>query len=291
MSNKPTLSITIVNYNQKYFPKLCVEALQKSKTNFEFEIIVCDNDSSDESLEYLKKAHKEGLIKLVQPGRNLGYGSGHNFAARYVKGKYILILNTDITVEHDTLQKLVNYLDAHSARHGGRLPQSTSRLGLTLASEKHHDVGMVGPKLMYHNGMVQQSCRRHFKFFDLFIKRSFLKKIQPFKARYQKYIMEDFKHDKTEAVDLITGAFMVMPKAVFDKVGGFDERYFMFMEDFDLCRKVQEAGLKVIYYPEATAVHYHKRLSEGAFFKLLFNKISWWHLASAVKYHWKWRGK
>ena len=261
----PKLSVTIVNYNQKYFPRLCVEALKKSKTNFDFEIIFCDNNSKDESLEYLKKAAKAGDIKLVEPGRNLGYGSGHNFAAKDAKSKYILILNTDITVEPDTLQKLADYL------------------------EKHLAVGMVGPKLVYHNGDVQQSCRRDFRFFDLFIKRTFLRKIWPFKKRYKKYIMGDFNHASTQKVDLITGAFMMMPREVFDKVGGFDERYFLFMEDFDLCRKVRKAGYKIIYYPETYAVHYHKRLSEGSFFKLLFNKISWYHLASAIKYHWKWR--
>ena len=261
------LSITIVNYNQKYFPRLCVEALKKSKTDFEFEIIICDNNSHDESLDYLKKTHKEGLIRLVEPGKNLGYGAGHNFAAREAKGKYILILNTDITVEPDTLQKLVDYMD------------------------KHHDVGMVGPKLMYHNGQVQQSCRRHFKMFDLFIKRSFLKNLWPFKERYENYIMNDFNHESTQIVDLITGAFMVMPKELYNKINGFDERYFLFMEDFDLCRKVQDAGCKIVYYPEAVAVHYHKRLSDGNLFKLLFNKISWLHLSSAFKYHWKWRGR
>ncbi len=261
------LSITVVNYNQKYFPRLCVEALKKSKCDFKFEIIVCDNNSKDESVEYLKKASKKGDITLVEPGRNLGYGSGHNFAAREAKGKYILILNTDITVEPDTLQKLVDYL------------------------EKHDDVGIVGPKLMYHNGEVQKSCRRHFKFFDLFIKRSFLRKVWPFSRRYKKYIMEDFNHESTQVVDLITGAFMMMPKPAFDKIRGFDERYFLFMEDFDLCKKVQEEGLKIVYHPEAVAWHYHKRLSEGRFVKLLFNKISWYHLASAIKYHWKWRGR
>jgi GT2 family glycosyltransferase len=259
------LSITIVNYNQKYFPRLCVEALKKSKTDFDFEIIVCDNNSVDESLDYLKKVAKKGDIKLVEPGKNLGYGRGHNFAANEAKGKYILILNTDITVEPDTLQKLVDYL------------------------EDNPDVGMVGPKLIYHNGEVQKSCRRHFKFIDLFIKRTFLKKIWPFSKRYKNYIMGDFNHRSTQEVDLITGAFMVLPREVFDKVRGFDERYFLFMEDFDLCRKVQLAGYKVIYYPEAKATHYHKRLSQGSFFKLLFNKISWYHLASAIKYHWKWR--
>lgn len=260
------LSITIVNYNQKYFPRLCVEALKKSKTDFDFETIVCDNNSKDESLVYLKKAAEKGDIKLVEPGKNLGYGSGNNFAAKEAKGKYILILNADIMVEPDTLQKLVDYL------------------------EKHDDVGMIGPKLVYHSGEVQRSCRRHFRFFDLFVKRTFLKKIWPFKKRYENYLMEDFNHESTQTVDLITGAFMMMPKDVFDEVHGFDERYFLFMEDFDLCRKVQSAGYKVVYYPETKAIHYHKRLSEGAFLRLFFKKITWYHLASAIKYHWKWKG-
>lgn len=259
------LSITIVNYNQKYFPKLCIEALKKSKTDFDFEIIVCDNNSEDESLAYLKKAADDGDIKLVEPGKNLGYGAGHNFAAKEAKGKYILILNADITVEPDTLQKLIDYI------------------------EKNKEVGMVGPKLVYHNGEVQKSCRRHFNFLDLFIKRTFLKRIWPFKKRYENYIMGDFNHQSIQEVDLITGAFMMMHKELFDQIRGFDERYFLFMEDFDLCKKVQLAGYKVVYYPLAIAIHYHKRLSEGSFFKLLFNKISWYHLASAIKYHLKWR--
>lgn len=259
------LSITIVNYNQKYFPRLCVESLRKSVTDFDFEIIVCDNDSHDESIEYLRQADKEGLIRLVEPKKNIGYGAGHNFAAGHAKGDYILISNTDITVEPNTLQKMVDYM------------------------EKHKEVGMLGPKLMYHNGEIQQSCRRNFKIFDLFIKRTFLKKIGPFKKRYRDYIMADFDHNGIQEVDLLVGAFMLLPRDLYEKIGGFDKRYFMFMEDFDLCQKVHRAGKKVVYFPEAVVLHYHKRLSEGKLFKLLFKKTSWWHLSSAIKYHWKWR--
>lgn len=259
------LSITIVNYNQKYFPRLCVEAIKKSKVDFDYEIIVCDNKSQDESIEYLRQAAAEGHIKLVEPGINLGYGSGHNFAARKAKGQYILILNTDITVEPDTLQKLVDYM------------------------EKNPEVGMAGPKLIYHNGEVQQSSRRHFRFLDLIIKRTFLKHIGPFKKRYRKYIMADFDRNSMQEVELLTGAFMIMPREVFEKIGGFDERYFLFMEDFDLCRKVHKAGYKVVYYPHAQAVHYHKRLSEAPVWQLPFKKTFWWHLSSAIKYFWKWK--
>jgi GT2 family glycosyltransferase len=261
---KPKLSVTIVNYNQKYFPRLCVESLRKSDFPGEFEVIFCDNNSRDHSIDYLRKADKEGALKLVEAGANLGYGAGNNLAAEKAKGEYVLILNADITVEKDTLKKCVQYMD------------------------KRDDVGILAAKLVYDNGEVQPSCRRDFKLFDLFIKRTPLRK-WPFAKRYRKYVMADFDHEKTQEVDLVTGAFMMMPRSVFKKVGGFDERYFLFMEDFDLCKKVREAGKKIVYYPKAKATHYHKRLSDGAFWRLLFKKISWLHLWSAVKYFWKWR--
>lgn len=259
------LSIVIVNYNQKYFPRLCVEALKKSVANFKYEIIFCDNHSSDDSIEYLKQAEKNGDIILVHAGKNLGYGKGNNRGAKIAKGKYILILNADITVEADTLQKLYDYL------------------------VKNKNIGIVAPKLVYNNGDVQPSCRKDFKFFDLIIKRTFLGKIQPFKRRLKNYLMMDFDHNKEQEVDLVTGAFMMMPRVVFEKVGGFDERYFLFMEDFDLCKKVRAAGYKIVYYPQAHATHYHKRLSDGGLLRLPFKKNSWRHLSSAFKYFWKWR--
>lgn len=261
------VSILIVNYNQKYFPRLCVESLQKSKFEGGMEIIFCDNSSKDESLGYLREASEKGDIKLIEAGKNLGYGAGMNLAAKEAKGKYVVVLNADITVEADTLQKMVDYM------------------------EKHSEVGMLAPKLVYHNGDVQPSCRRHFRFMDLFIKRTFLKRIWPFKSRYEKYIMFDFNHESVQEVDLVTGAFMMMPRDLYEQVRGFDERYFLFMEDFDLCKKVQMTGKKIVYFPEANAIHYHKRLSDGGAFKLIFNKVSWMHLVSAIKYHWKWRRK
>ncbi|MFA5821114.1 MAG: glycosyltransferase family 2 protein [Candidatus Gracilibacteria bacterium] len=258
------LSITIVNYNQKYFPSLCLGALKESKFK-DFEVIVCDNHSSDESIQFLRKAAKKNEIKLIESKKNLGYGAAHNKAAYEAWGQYVLILNTDITVEAETLGKMVEYM------------------------EKHSEVGILGPKLMYHNGTVQPSCRRDFKFFDLIIKRTFLKKIGKWKRRYNRYLMIDFDHEKTQEVDLITGAFMMMPKKLFEKVDGFDERFFLFMEDFDLCRKVRGAGYKIVYFPQAVAKHYHKRLSEGGVLRLVFSRISWLHLVSALKYFWKWR--
>ncbi|MEK9132313.1 MAG: glycosyltransferase family 2 protein [Patescibacteria group bacterium] len=261
------LSCIIVNYNLKYLPRLCIEAISRSVCDFPFEIIVVDNDSHDESVDYLEQMHKKGEITLVHSGSNLGYGRGNNLGVKYAKGKYILILNPDVSVETDTLQKMVNHMDSHG------------------------EVGLLGPQLYFFNGQIQDSCRRFMMPIDLVIKRTPLQRLKFFKKRMDEYVMANFDHSMTQEVDLVTGACMMLPREVFKKIGGFDDRYFLFMEDVDLCRKVWESGHKVLYFPQARALHYHKRLSGGSVFWLLGQKVFWIHMNSALKYFWKWKNK
>ncbi len=262
------LSVIIVNYNHKYWPKLAVEALEKSKTTFPFEIIVVDNNSWDEiSKTFLENAHAAKRITLIKSPTNVGFGRGNNLGAKIAKGEYLFFHNPDVTANEHSLQKMVDYFD------------------------KHPEIGILGPKLMYANGQAQESCRRNMKFFDLILKRTFLGKLPFFRKRVKKYLMNDFDHTQIQDVDLITGAAIMMRRALFEKIGGFDKRYFLFMEDFDLCRMVHDAGYKVVYYPDTELNHYHKRLSQGSIFMLLGKKVFWLHLSSALKYFWKWRGR
>lgn len=264
--SKPKLSVIIVNYGHKYFPKLAVEALERTKANFPFEIIVVDNNSNDEiSLSFLTKAHEDKRINLIRSPQNVGFGRGNNLGFEKVQGEYVLFHNPDITVYPDTLQKMVDYL------------------------EKHKDIGILAPKLVYPNGQIQESCRRHMSFGDLILNRTFLGKLPMFKERVQKYLMRDFDHNKVQDVDLVTGAAMLIPSEVFRKVDGFDKRYFLFMEDFDLCRMIQKAGYRIVYYPEAEMEHYHKRLSQGSIWTLMRKKVFWLHVSSAIKYFFKWK--
>lgn len=259
------VSCVIVNYNSKYFPRMCLEYLEKSKCDFEYEVIFVDNSSSDESLAFLEDAHKKGRITLVKSRVNLGFGAGNNLGASYAKGKYIMIMNPDIFVEPDTLAKMVTYMD------------------------QHDDIGVLGPKLFYYNGTVQDSCRRHMTYLNLIAKRTPLKRLPFFKRLYEHYTMADFDHMQIREVDLLVGACFMITRSTFNDVGGFDERYFLFMEDFDLCRKISAKGFKIVYYPLASALHYHKRLSQGSVLHLLTKKIFWIHNLSALKYFWKWR--
>jgi len=246
---------------------MCIEAILKSKAAFQYEIIVVDNHSEDESIDYLREADKKGTIRLIEAGANLGYGKANNLGVKHVKGEFIVISNPDIFVKPDTMQKMLNYL------------------------KKHKEIGILAPRLRYYNGQIQESCRRHMTFFDLVIKRTFLKKIPHFKKRLNRYLMNDFDHNKTQPVDLVTGAYFMMRKAVYDEVNGFDPRYFLFMEDYDLCLKVHEAGYPVVYFSETEAEHYHKRLSGGNILGLLFHRVFWSHLKSSFQYFWKWYGK
>jgi len=264
---KIDISIVIVNFNYKYFMRLAVDALNRSKTDKNFEIIIVDNASLDDSIGYLSKAQEDGHIKLVKAETNLGFGKGNNLGAQFARGKYIYLHNPDIQVQENSLQDLFNF------------------------AEENPEYGIIGPKLMYHNEQIQPSCRTFMTFLDLIIKRTFLKSLPYYKKRYEKFIMKDFDHKKTQPVDLITGAFMVLPRDLYEKVGGFDPMYFLFMEDFDLCQKVWWEGRQVVYYPEVTVFHYHKRLSGGSLFGQFFKKTFWWHIASAFKYFKKFRGR
>jgi GT2 family glycosyltransferase len=262
------VSVIILNFNHKYFPKLAVEALEKSKTDFPFEIIVVDNASSDrESMDFLEKVSAEGRITLIKSPKNVGFGAGNNLGARIAQGEFLFLHNPDVTVNNDSIQKMADYM------------------------EKNPDIGILGPKLVYSSGKVQESCRRLMSFSDLVLNRTFLGRLPVFKKRVSKYLMEDFDHNKIQDVDLLTGAAMMIRRNVFEKVGGFDKRYFLFMEDFDLCREIRGAGKRIVYYPEVTLEHYQKRLSQGSVLNVIRKKVFWLHVSSAIKYFLKWRGK
>lgn len=263
---KPKVSTITVNYNHKYFPKLSVEALEEASHPWPIEIVFVDNASTDPlSLNFLRKAHKEERIKLIESPANVGFAAGNNLGVENATGEYVLILNPDTTVREDSIAKMVEYM------------------------ESHPEVGILGPKLEYSDGTIQDSCRRDMKFYDLILKRTPLGKLPLFKKRVENYTMGDFDKNKTQEVELITGACMLIKRDFYDEIGGFDDRYFLFMEDFDLCKEVRKAGKKVVYFPEAIINHYHKRLSGGNVFKLLTKKVFWLHVKSATKYFWKWR--
>lgn len=238
--NQTEVSIIILSYNTKKVLTLCLKALFKSKGIKNHQIIVVDNGSSDGSVEYLKNLKPNTLnLTPVFNKNNLGFARGNNTARKFAKGKYVLFLNSDLILEKDTIQKTLDYLETH--------PQ----------------VGGVTCKLKLLNGQLDKDTRRSFPTpWVAFSHFSRLDKLFPKSKLFAQYWYGYLSENKIHPIDVAQGAYFLLRKNVLDKVGWFDQDYFLDGEDIDLCWKIKRAGWPIIYYPKAKAVHL-KGVSKG----------------------------
>ena len=258
------LSIIIVNYNQKEWLKKCLKKIEEAKICLPYEIIIIDNASADGSKEFLSLLSDN--LQLIANTKNLGYGKAVNQGIKKAKGDYLLIINPDVLISHGSVERLVEFL------------------------ENHKEVGIVGPQLRGEKGNIQNSCFCFPHWFTPIIHRTFLRHFPFGQKELRRYLMEDFDHQKTREVDWVLGGALMVSKKAIEKVGLMDERFFLYFEDIDWCRRFKEKGFKVIYFPEVFFFHDYQRLSarhQGLM--ALFDKIVWIHIISAVKYFWKWR--
>ncbi len=261
------ISIIIVNYNSGSLTKQCIKSIKNSGTKLDLEIIVVDNASSDDSVELLKSEFSD--IKIIANKKNKGFAFGVNTGIKNADSRYILILNPDITLIDDPLTKLYNFME--------RAPKC----------------GIVGAKLLNPNGTTQNSCFRFINPLIILYRRTFLGKLPFGKRALDWFLMKDFDHESTRNVAWLLGSCLFVRKEAIRKVGLMDERFFLYFEDVDWCRRFHDAGYKVYYFPEAEMMHYHKRSSaqRGIFKEVLFNKIAREHIKSAIKYFIKYLGK
>lgn len=246
----PKLSVIIVAYNSENFIERCITSLRdheigpKQSSEDWMEIIILDNASQDGTVKMLKKFLPE--IKLIESSENLGFSKGNNKAVKEAKGEYLFFLNPDTELERPVLKELIDFY------------------------ENTPETGIVGPKLEMGSGKTQPSVRKlptvigAFKEYVLGIKNS-----------YEQYV--PFGNDPVE-VESVYGAAMLIKKELFEKAGGFDEKFFLYYEDADLCKKVRELGKKIYYYPGVLIKHLvGVTKSEIDKYKL--------NLESAKKYH------
>jgi len=189
-----------------------------------------DNNSVDDSVEFINKKYPG--INIIPNDKNLGFSKANNIALKKVSGKYILILNPDTVLEEGTFEKLISFC------------------------EKDNSIGAVTSKLIKANGKLDSACKRSFPTLSVALPRILgLSKIFPKSKIFGKYNLTYLDENKTYEVDAICGAFMFIPKIVFDKIGFFDEDYFMYGEDLDLCYRINRSGYKIYYFPEVTTIH------------------------------------
>jgi N-acetylglucosaminyl-diphospho-decaprenol L-rhamnosyltransferase len=260
-----TLSIIILQHNSPEATESCLRALQQAWLPEKTEIIVVNNGGNQANGKISKEAHQNLKVKFFDIP-NKGYPNGNNFGIQHADGKFVAFINPDIITEKDTLKILLDYL------------------------EKHSEVGIVAPRLVYPDGTIQDNYRVFPRFLDLIIKRTpFLRKFFP--QRMREYLMWDKEPAVNEAVDWVTGAFEVIRRETLEKVGFHDEKYFLFMSDIVLCRKAWEAGYEVHFVGNAQAFHSDERLSSGGFLAFFKKRVLRIHVNDAIKYYFGYLGK
>jgi GT2 family glycosyltransferase len=249
-----SISCSIVLYNNNVADiKKTIRCILES--NLKIKLFLIDNSETDK----LRNIVTDYEVEYIFNGENVGYGPGHNIAVRkslQIGVKYHLVMNPDITFGAGTLDAIYDYME-HSA-----------------------DVGSLMPKVHYADGSIQQLCKLLPTPFDLLGRRFFSNSAWA-RKRNKRYELHDFEYDHILNTPCLSGCFMFLRTSILEKSGLFDPRYFMYLEDYDLNRRINRYA-KTIFFPDATIIHGHAKESykNGKLLKI--------HIKSAIKYFNKW---
>ncbi|MGC9468043.1 MAG: glycosyltransferase family 2 protein [Anaerolineae bacterium] len=236
MSPSPTLSVVIVSWNVRTLLEAALHSvLAFSVSGSKLEVIVVDNASTDGTVEMVGASFPQ--VRLIANRQNLGFTGGNNQGISAAKGDYILLLNSDAELLDGALDQMIHYL------------------------EMHPDVGLVGPQLLNSDGSHQSSRRRFPTPMVLFLESTWLEGLAP-RSSLDRYYCLDRSPTERQEVDWVTGAAMMVRREVVDQVGPFDEGFFMYSEELDWCRRIRNAGWRIVYVPEAKVVHHGGKSSD-----------------------------
>ncbi len=229
------LSIIILNFNVRYFLELCVISVQGAIQNIDAEIIVIDNNSSDDSCAMMKNRFPN--IKLIENRENSGFPKGNNVGVDVAKGEYICILNPDTVVAENTFEKILE-----------------SKYFKLPTENCQPNTGILGCKLIDGTGNFLPESKRGVPTpFVAFTKIFGLYKISKL---FGKYYAQHLSENQSGKVDILVGAFMVMKRNLYQEIGGFDEKCFMYSDDIDLSYIVTQKGFDNFYFHETSVIHY-----------------------------------
>ncbi len=250
MADDIMVSASIVTYNDINRAPDTVKSIVENTKKYPLKLYVIDNNSTDGTADFIEKL---GQAVVIKNSKNLGFGAAHNVALTQSLGKYHVVINPDITINSDVISSMVDYF------------------------ESNPDVVMAMPKILNSDGTEQKLPKERPTF-----KRLFLGRISD-KIR-EKYVWADKEITEPTEICFCTGCFFLIRTDVFKKLHGFDERYFMYLEDADLALKAKSEG-KVMMLPQFKVTHAWERESSKSF-KYLFI-----HIISSFKFLLKWRGK
>jgi len=237
------LSIIIVNYNTAHFINQTINSIYKSSIDIDYEIIVVDNKSHDNSVELLTKSHPD--IKLIENTENYGFAKAINIGADNSNGKHILLLNPDTIVEKESIQTLYN----------------------SLIKDSH--IGIVGARIIDSDGKFQLSSRRRYpSFLTSLFQISGLSYLFPKSRLFGRYNYTHISSKISHEVDSVSGACMMFSREHFSHLNGFDEDYFLFFEETDFCIRTKSMGKKILYNANAETIHYRGESMKTASFNV-----------------------
>lgn len=260
------ISIIIVNYKNAGLTRECVKNFKLHTSEAQTEIIVIDNSNDACLAETLAVRYPD--VRYVGLPTNVGFGRGNNIGIAQATGRYVAIANYDITCFPGALDGLVATMDAHP------------------------DVGIAAPQLLNPDGSLQQSYYRFHTPLTPIYRRLIFGRMSSGKKHLDSFLMRDVSMAEPRDIDWALGAFLFIRRSALDRVGLFDERFFLYLEDTDLCRRFWAEGFKVRYFPQIRMLHLHLRDSANTMgVWALRNKVTRIHVASALKYFLKYAAK
>ena len=224
------ISIIIVNYNSTEYLKKCVESIIKFTKDVLFEIIIVDNASSDFDENYFKE--KYSVVKIICNSKNFGFAKANNQGIEIAKGKYLLFLNNDTLLFENTIKNIFDY------------------------AEKLNEEVFIGCQLLNSDLTKQESVVEFPDLWNGITENFFFYKIFKKSRLFNKYYQNEINLNEPTEVDVIKGAFMFCSAMSIKKLNGFDERFFFYSEETDLCYRFKKTGGKIIFFPKEKIIHY-----------------------------------
>lgn len=227
----PDVSVVIPSYNTRELMEQALRTVQGASGELQVEVFVVDNASHDGSPDMVRTRFPDA--QLICNDSNLGFAAANNQVFRQVRGRYVLLLNSDTIVRPDTLRVLVEFLDAHP------------------------EAGAAGCRILNPDGSLQLESRRGFPTpMVAFYKLSGLSRLFPGSRRFGRYNLTYLDPDAVSEVDALSGSCMMVRRQVLDEVGLLDEAYFMYGEDLDWCYRMRGAGWRIYYVPHTEIIHF-----------------------------------
>lgn len=236
MNSKPDISLIIVNRNVGELLSQCLDSIAPSG-DIIYEVIVVDNASSDGSAEMLGRKHPDA--KLICNSQNLGFAVACNIGIKASSGKYPVLLNPDTLLEAGCLKKLFDFM------------------------ESNPKAGIAGPKVLNTNGSVQPTCRAFPDYYNiLFARKSPITALCPGNPGASLYMLRNLPDDRPSQVPALGGVCLILRREMLDQTGLLDQRFFMYLEDIDLCLTASQKGWQVYFVPQAQLMHHWGKSSE-----------------------------